>query len=139
MKPHIGARAAVALTSAAVLPLTVFATPAHAAEPGDVTVAAGWARCNDISGSPLCISVNGALNSTATVMTSYQKNSGPDRSISLYLSACGTAKELVYQGSITVPGTRYGSRAKYISYNSCWVGHMRIGNTQWTTGELLTR
>jgi hypothetical protein len=119
-------------TMAAALALTVpFGSPAQAA--------AGWARCNDISGSPLCISVNGPLNGTATVMTSYQKNSGPTRSIQLYLSACGTAHELVYQGSITPPETRYGSKAKHIVYNSCWVGHMRIGNTQWTTGELLTR
>ena len=48
-------------------------------------------------------------------------------------------KELAYQGSIAPGQTKYGSKVKYIYFNSCWVGHMKIGNTQYTTGELRTR
>jgi hypothetical protein len=110
-----------------------------AESPDDVSVARLWSRCNNIAGSPLCITVNGSLNNTANVTVSYRKNSGPVRSIRLYVSACRTPRQLVYQGSIAPGQTRYGSKVRHIYFNSCWVGHMRIGNTQWTTGELLTR
>ncbi|MEV0616457.1 hypothetical protein AB0I81_24295 [Nonomuraea sp. NPDC050404] len=113
--------------------------PANATSFAEAAQAASWSRCNDISGSPLCISVTGNLNANATVRVSYTKNSGPERFVGLYLSACGSPQGLVAQGTVGPGDTIAGSRVRYIYFNSCWVGHMRIGNTQWTTGELLTR
>jgi hypothetical protein len=129
----------IATVATTLAMITVSLTPATAATSADASALRLWSRCNDIAGSPLCITVNGNLNDTANVTVSYRKNSGPVRSARLYLARCGKAKELVHQGSVRPGQTIYGSKIKYIYFNSCWVGYLRIGNTQWTTGELLTR
>jgi hypothetical protein len=117
----------------------MFAAPANAAAPAGASLAKHWSTCNDISGSPLCISILGDLDANADVNVWYSKNSGPDRLVRLYLSKCGSSRDLVAQGTVEAGDTIDGSRVKYIYFNSCWVGHMRIGNTQYTTGELYTR
>ncbi|MEW9556242.1 hypothetical protein [Nonomuraea sp. NPDC050783] len=116
-----------------------FVTPANAAEAARPSREGHWYRCNDISGSPLCISIWGDLNENADVNVWYSKNAGPERLVQLYLSACGGQRDLVAQGTVEAGDTIDGSRVKYIYFNSCWVGHMRIGNTQYTTGEVTTR
>ena len=132
-------RRLVAGLVAALAMIAPAASPAQAAQPADVAAAKQWDRCNDISGSPLCLVVSGTLHSTGSVSVRYHKQSGPPRSIRLYIASCGRAKELVYQGNIAPTQFKLGSKLKHLSYSSCWVGYLRIGNTQWTTGEVVTR
>jgi hypothetical protein len=110
-----------------------------AGDEADVAAKKQWHRCNDISGSPLCLVIEGALNSSGRVSVRYHKKSGPVRYIRLYIASCGRAKELVYEGKIAPTQLKLGGKWKHLSYGSCWVGYLRIGNTQWTTGELVTR
>jgi len=105
----------------------------------DVAAEKQWHRCNDISGSPLCLVIDGELDGKGHVGVRYHKKSGPVRSIRLYIASCGRAKELVSEGNIAPTQLKLGGKWKSLSYSSCWVGYLRIGNTQWTTGEVVTR
>ena len=93
-------------------------------------------RCNNISGSNLCLLWQRNSNYKGFLNISYSKKSGPRRYIRLYVALCGHAKRQVYAGYIEPGHVRSGTWNVYIYPGSCWVGYMRIGNTQWTTGEL---
>ena len=93
-------------------------------------------RCNNIRGSDLCLSWWRDSNHQGEVEIFYRKESGPKRYIRLYVALCGHAKLQVYEGYIEPRQTRAGAWDGPISPGSCWVGYMRIGNRQWTTGEL---
>jgi hypothetical protein len=93
-------------------------------------------RCNNISGSNLCLLWQRNANDKGFLQIAYSKQSGPRRYIRLYVAQCGHAKRQVYAGSIEPGHVRSGTWHGSISPGSCWVGYMRIGNTQWTTGEL---
>jgi hypothetical protein len=129
----------VAGLAAALAMIVPAASPAHAAQPADVAAEKQWDRCNDISGSPLCLVITGELDGKGHVGVRYHKKSGPVRSIRLYIASCARAKELVYEGNIAPTQLKLGGKWKSLSYSSCWVGYLRIGNTQWTTGEVVTR
>jgi NAD(P)-dependent dehydrogenase (short-subunit alcohol dehydrogenase family) len=118
--------------SVALLHATASAAPSRAPH---------WVRCNKIYGSPLCISVIGHLDDQADISVWYSKNSGPERSVRLYLERCESAKTraLVAQGKVEAGGTIDGSKTRYIYRNSCWIGVMRVLNQRFVTGELLTR
>lgn len=113
----------------------------HATASAAPSRAPHWVRCNQIYGSPLCISVIGHLDDQADINVWYSKNSGPERSVRLYLEKCESAKNraLVAQGKVEAGGTIDGSKTRYIYRNSCWIGVMRVLNQRFVTGELLTR
>lgn len=93
-------------------------------------------KCNWIFGSPLCIAWYRSANYQGELEVFYKKNSGPRRYIRLYLASCGQPMVQVYAGFISPGQTRAGFWDGFIYPGSCWVGFMRIGNSQWTTGEL---
>jgi hypothetical protein len=93
-------------------------------------------RCNDISGSDLCLMWERNSNYEGTLEVWYSKRSGPRRYIRLYVAGCGLPMHQVYEGYIDAGQTRSGAWDGYIYPGSCWVGYLRIGNAQWTTGEL---
>jgi hypothetical protein len=93
-------------------------------------------QCNNISGSNLCLLWQRNANDKGFLQIAYSKQSGPRRYIRLYVAQCGHAKRQVYAGYIEPGHVRSGTWHGSISPGSCWVGYMRIGNTQWTTGEL---
>jgi len=98
-----------------------------------------WSRCNDIYGSPLCISIIGKLNESAEITVEYRKSSGPVRFVRLYLQRCDSGKrDLVVQGEVVPPNIINGSKVRRIYSNSCWIGQMRILNMRFVTGELRT-
>jgi hypothetical protein len=93
-------------------------------------------KCNRIFGSPLCIAWYRNANYQGELEVFYKKNSGPRRYIRLYLASCGQPMAQVYEGFISPGQTRAGFWDGYIYPGSCWIGYMRIGNRQWTTGRL---
>jgi hypothetical protein len=93
-------------------------------------------RCNNIAGSNLCLLWQRNSNYKGFLNIAYSKKSGPRRYIRLYVAGCGKAKRQVYAGYIESGQVRSGTWNGYIYRGSCWVGYMRIGNRQWTTGEL---
>lgn len=93
-------------------------------------------RCNNIAGSNLCLLWQRTANYKGFLNIAYSKRSGPRRYIRLYVARCGRAKRQVYAGYIAPGQVRSGTWHGSISPGACWVGYMRIGNTQWTTGEL---
>jgi hypothetical protein len=113
---------------------------AHATASTDAARVRYWSRCNDIYGSLLCISVSGNLDEQADIQVWYHKNSGPERSVRLYLQSCRSAKrDLVAQGRVAAGGTIAGSKVRNIYRKSCWIGQMRVLNERFVTGELLTK
>jgi hypothetical protein len=93
-------------------------------------------RCTDISGSDLCLMWERDSNYEGYLEVWYSKRSGPKRYIHLYVAGCDQPKYQVYEGYIEPGQTRAGAWDGYIYPGSCWVGYLRIGNAQWTTGEL---
>jgi hypothetical protein len=92
--------------------------------------------CNNISGSDLCLMWERGANYEGSLEVFYRKTSGPTRYIHLYVASCGHPKYQVYEGYIEPGQTRAGAWDGYIYPGSCWIGYLRIGNAQWTTGEL---
>ena len=127
------------------LAMVVGLSLANVSEAQPVNSVREWHRCNVLWGSPLCISVRGSLNQRANIKVWYSKNSGPKRSARLYLLAFGkrckgrVRQVLVAQGTVKPHETLSGGKVRHIYLYSCWVGRMRIGNRQFTTGELITR
>ena len=130
----------VAAFAAALALASVQISPAGAAESPRGAAVREWHTCNDLWGSPLCISVRGSLNDKADIKVWYSKNSGPRRFVRLYLRRCGKpGRDLVVQGYVKPHETIDGGKVRHIFFKSCWVGDMRLGNRNFTTGELLTR
>lgn len=126
----------------AALTLTMSASPAGAGPAADRSgsqddaTALASRRCNDISGSPLCIDWYRDANYNGSVSVSYRKDSGPTRYVRLYVASCGQPMVQVFAGNVSAGGYVWGSWHGRILPGACWVGYMRIGNTQWTTGQL---
>lgn len=119
------------VASVALAPATAAAAPARVRY---------WARCNDIHGSPLCISVSGNLGEQADIQVWYRKLYGPERSVRLYLQSCSSAKrDLVVEGRIKPVNTIVGTKVRNIFPRSCWIGQMRVLNERFVTGELVTK
>lgn len=118
---------------------------ASVSEAQPVNVERKWRRCNVIGGSPLCIFIKGNLNQRADIRVWYHKNSGPKRFAKIHLFSFGkrcegrARRELIAQGTVKPNETIGGSKVRHIYLYSCWSGSMRIGNRQFSTGELITR
>jgi hypothetical protein len=135
-------RIGAGVLAAAILLLTIGASPVGAgldrppSTADDQTVLDEDERCNDISGSPLCVGWFRDANYNGTVWVEYYKTSGPTRHVRLYVASCGQPKVLVYEGDVSAGRRVTGGWNGRVSPGACWVGYMRIGNQQWTTGEL---
>lgn len=113
---------------------------AHATASADPARVRYWARCNDIYGSLLCISVSGNFGKQADIQVWYRKLYGPERSVRLYLQSCSSAKrDLVVEGRIKPVNTIVGTKVRDIYPRSCWIGQMRVLNERFVTGELVTK
>ncbi|TDC98877.1 hypothetical protein E1292_33815 [Nonomuraea deserti] len=123
-------RSVTAILAATVTALTMAPTSADAA--------AARQRCNDISGSPLCIVVGG-VNQTTFIRTYYHKRSGPKRYVGLYVALCDTAGRRVFNGYVSAGQVVTGGVRRWVSSGGCYIGFMRIGNAQYTTGRLIAR
>jgi hypothetical protein len=129
-----GAATAAAPTSAPAeaersAPDPLDAEPSASAQDWDST-------CNNIDGSDLCLMWERGANYEGYLEVFYRKTSGPTRYIHLYVASCDHPKYQVYEGYIEPGQTTAGAWDGYIYPGSCWVGYLRIGNAQWTTGEL---
>lgn len=124
------------MLAAAALTLSMSASPADAAAPAPAPAPLAAERCNDISGSPLCVDWHRDANYNGSVGVSYMKNSGPTRYVRLYVASCGQPKVQVWEGNVAAGEFAWGDWNGRVLPGACWVGYMRIGNTQWTTGEL---
>lgn len=111
------------------------AIPATAAGASSIGPMAAGSRCNDISGSPLCIGWRRDAGGHG-VTVSYKKNSGPTRHVRLYIAGCGLPMTLYWEGDLSPGQTGVGTWGGVPQPGSCWVGYMRISNSQWTTGEI---
>ena len=78
----------------------------------------------------------GGVNQTTFIRTYYQKRSGPRRYIGLYVALCGTFGRRVYAGYISPGQVASGGLRRWVSRGGCYIGFMRIGNTQYNTGPL---
>ncbi|MGW4793770.1 hypothetical protein ACWEPC_15350 [Nonomuraea sp. NPDC004297] len=123
-------RSVIATLAAAVMVVTMTPTSADAA--------LARQRCNNISGSPLCIVVGG-VDQTTFIRTSYHKRSGPKRYVGLYVALCDTAGRRVYAGNVSAGQVVTGGLRRWVSKGGCYIGFMRIGNTQYNTGRLTVR
>jgi hypothetical protein len=101
-----------------------------------------WKRCNDIYGSPLCITITGKFNEQAHITVEYTKHSGPDRDVSLYVQRCVggkpvlVARDRVGTDNVALSDTIRGTKVRDLKPNSCWIGIMRVLNMRFVTGEL---
>jgi hypothetical protein len=123
--------------------IVAFVALAYAPRSADAAGPDTWKRCEDIYGSPLCITVAGKVNERARITVSYEKNAGPERDVRLYFQRCkGSKRVLVAHGHVdTEDGsaprhTISGTRTRKIQPNSCWIGIMRVVNMRFVTGEL---
>lgn len=117
------------------------AAPDSGTTTGDVVAPlASGQRCNDISGSPLCIrwQRDTPRPGEGIVEVWYTKNSGPARFVNLYVASCGQPMVRVFSGTVAAGDTGWGYWDGYPRPGSCWVGYMRIGNSQWTTGQIIS-
>jgi hypothetical protein len=125
----VAAPASAPAASARAAPDPQDAAPSASAQDWD-------SRCTDISGSDLCLMWERGANYEGYLEVWYQKTSGPKRYIHLYVASCDHPKYQVYEGYIEPGQTKAGAWDGYIYPGSCWVGYLRIGNAQWTTGRL---